>query len=248
MAVLQQNPTFLLREVDPQAVITQYLAGQFTYPTTKVQIATTSVELMEPVYGTDPQAGLYTIKDKSNNRLVMATTNQNHYDLYKSNGERMPLGGCCEICKRTFTTQALGIIMDINTLVMVDEQGVFHPKLQVWMEGCMDTFECVLFATRRELSKMSQYRTCSDAAERHLHKLFCIMYPTQKEALTPCNDPRLLECNGGSLNYEQWCNRYHQYQDTGRVIAIPAKGEWMRQQYGAASHVMPARQPMVYKA
>lgn len=247
MAVLQQNPTFLLREVDPNVVIAQYLSGQFTYPTSKIVINSTPAGLVEPIYGTDPQEGLYTVKDKSNNRLIMASTNQNHYNLYKSNGEKMPMGGCCEVCKRQFSTQSLGIILKISRLTIVDEHGVFHPKLEVWMEGCMDSFECVLFATRRELAKMAQYRTCTDASERYLHELFYLMHPNQKEVLTPCNDPRLLECNGGSLNYEQWSNHRHEYQDTGHVIAIPAKKEWMRQQYGASTYVMPVREPMVSK-
>jgi len=246
MAV-QQNPTFLLREVDPSVVISQYLSGQFSYPTTKVVVNSVPVGLVEPVYGTDPQEGLYTVKDKSSNRLVMASTNQNRYNLYKNNGEKMPVGGICEVCGKEFTTQSLGMIMELSRVAIVDQQGVFHTLLEVWMDGCMDSFECALFATRQELSKMSQYRVCADSAERHLHELFQVMHPEQRDTLIPCNDPKLLVNKGGSLTYEQWSNRRHEYRETGHVIAIPAKKEWLRQHYGPSSYLMSSREPMVSK-
>ena len=247
MALLQQNPTFLLREIDPTAVIAQYMAGYFTYPTTKLVLNSAPVELVEPIYGSDPQEGLYTVKDKSNNKLTMASSNQTHYDLYKKNGDRMPMGGTCEVCRQKFTTQSLGIILQINRIIIVDDQGVFHPKLETWMEGCMDTLECVLHATRKELAKMAQYRTCTEASERHLHELYHIMYPQSRELLVPCNDPKLLDINNGSLTYDQWSNRRHEYQETGHLITIPAKKEWLRQQYGLSSYLLPDREPMISK-
>lgn len=245
MAILQHNPTFLLREIDPEAVVAQYLSGRFTYPTSKITIGTTQVNLIDPTYDSDPQNGIYTVKDKSNNKLVMATTNHSNYDLYRKNGEKMPIGGKCDVCDREFTTQSLGIVLHMSRFSMIDENGVFHPKTEVWMDGCMDSLECVLYATRVELSKMVQYRTCSDASERYVHALYLIMHPNSKSILSPCKDPRLLISKGGSLTYEQWSNDRHEYQETGHLITIPVKREWLRHQYGPSTYVVPDREPMI---
>ena len=248
MAVLQQKPTFLLREIDPSAVIAQYLVGQFTYPTTKLTVNAAPIgELVEPIYGSDPQEGLYTVKDKSNNKLTMASSNQHHYDLYKKNGDKMPVGGRCEVCDREFTTQSLGVVLDVSRITIVDERGVFHTMLETWMDGCMCDMECVLYATRKELAKMAQYRTCTDASERYLHEIYHLMYPQNRDLLTPCNDPKLLISKGGSLTYPQWSNHRHEYQETGHLIAIPAKKEWLRQQYGPTTYLLPKREPMISK-
>jgi hypothetical protein len=247
MAMLQQNPTCLLRESDTALVVSQYLAGNFIYPTTKLVLQQTPTQLLEPVYDTDPRAGIYAIKDKSGNKLTMASTNQQLYELYTKNGETVSAGGKCQICHTEFTTPAMGIVIHLNRLNLVDHTGRFHSKLEAWMDGCMDTMECVLYATRQELAKCVQYRNCNEGAERYLHEVFHAMYPHTKEVLMPCNDPSLLINNGGSLTYEQWNKSGHEYQHTGHLVTIPGKRAWVRLEYGTNTMVLPARDPMISK-
>ena len=56
------------------------------------------------------------------------------------------------------------------------------------------------------------------------------MYPTAA-ILRPAQDPRLLRLNRGSLTKEEWQDQRHIYIRTDRILMIPAKVEYIQQNF-----------------
>jgi hypothetical protein len=101
-----------------------------------------------------------------------------------------------------------------------------------WVEERFCSFECALGYIRLILARPADFRDPTlKESERLLKVLFSLTYPENATPLRPAQDPRLLQSNGGSLTKEQWQDARHVYIRTDRVLLIPAKVEYLQQNF-----------------
>lgn len=223
------NPTFFLKGLDPQKLLSDYQSGVFARQPiikSKIKIKENSI-VLTPTYSTSNYSPLFSIKDKNNCSVIIATTNQKDFEIFTKTGGNLPIGGRCEYCREDFTHVSIGYpIAYQETLALCNDH--YRVLYTFWVEGKFCTFECALGYVQLMLSKPSNYRdiTIYDS-ERLLKLLYKLIHPT--ETLRPAQDPRLLKINGGPLTREEWQTKKHIYIRTDRVLIIPVKVEYLQQ-------------------
>lgn len=229
-------PTFLLKGIDPNKLLTDYKAGVFAtlaLDKSKITISTAS-KVIAPQYGSSNKDPIYCVKDKNNCNIIIATTNHSDYEVYTKNGGTLPTGGRCEYCHDEFTGTAVGYPLNFKeTTVLVNENGVTRQRLlyTFWVEGKFCSFECALGYINNILGRPADFRDFSHRdSERWLRLLHRLTYPNAKQ-LKAAPNPRLLKSNGGSLTKEEWQYPQHSYSRTDRVLIIPAKVEYVRNDF-----------------
>lgn len=232
-------PTFLLKGVDPSKLLADYQAGVFSRSTsqkTRIRIAHNTT-ILAPNYGTSNQDPVFAVKDRNNNSVIVATSGHSDFQVFTSTGGDLPVGGRCEHCRQDFDNIVVGypIGQQEQTVLMNDtddpKQAIYRVLYVFWVEGRFCSFECALGYLRLMLVRPADYRdtTLRDSEKmlKYLHKL---TYPTAGP-LRPAQDPRLLRSNGGSLSREEWQDQRHIFVRTDRVLMIPAKVEYIRQNF-----------------
>lgn len=234
------TPTFLLKGIDPQKIISDYQAGVFSTPThakQKIKISQNST-ILSPSYGSSNQDAIFCIKDKNNCSTVVATSGHEDYQIYTRTGGFLPKGGRCELCKEDFVETAIGYPVGFNehTILTNDDSDINNAKYRTlyifWVEGRFCSFECSLGFVQMILSKPFDRDNTLLDSEFLLKLLFKLMHPLGN--LRASQDPRLLKTNGGSLTKEQWQDKKHIYVRTERILMIPVKVEYIQQNFMSA--------------
>lgn len=232
-------PTFILKGVDPVVLLSDYQSGFFTRPhTVKARFSVESNDpILAPSYGETNKDPIFTFKDRNNCSVIFATTEHETFKVFTSTGGQLPEGGRCDYCKEDFTHTAIGYPIDAQeqTILTNDSNDVTKAVYRVyyvfWTEGEFCDFECMLGYIRNILSRPAEYRdTTLRDSERMAKKLYYLTYPNAPP-LRPASDPRLLKSRRGSLTREQWKNQSHIYVRTDRVLMIPAKVEYIQQNF-----------------
>jgi hypothetical protein len=234
-------PTFLLKGLNPNQLLIDYQSGFFSRQSiSKSKIAIVQNKpILAPVYGTTNHSSIFTIKDKNNCSIVIATTGHADFEVFTTSGGKLPTGGRCDLCKEDFTETAVGYPVGYKEITVLtnDDSNVRNARYRIiyafWVEKRFCTFECALGYVRMILVRPSDYRdTTIRDAERLLKTLHKLMYPNSGP-LRPAQDPSLLIINGGSLTKEQWQDQRHVYIRTNRVLMIPAKIEYDQQKFSS---------------
>jgi len=237
--VTRVTPTFFLKGLDPNKILMDYQAGVFSRPIknkTKITLAQNS-GILAPIYGTTNNSPIYCLKDRNNCSVIIATTGHADYKVFTTTGGDLPTGGRCILCGKQFDHKALGYPIGYQELTVLTndsadpKQARYRVLYVFWVEGRFDRFECALGYVRLLLAKPADYRdTTIRDSERMLKFLFKLMYPTAP-SLCPAKDPLLLIENGGSLTMEEWQEARHIYTRTDRILMIPAKVEYIQQNF-----------------
>lgn len=241
------NPTFLLKGIDIHKLIADYQNGAFNRPWTynkKIKLSHTTTSLA-PKYGMSNKDPIFCVKDKHNCNVVFATSGHTDFEVFTRNNGTLPVGGRCSFCNEDFTQTALGYPIGYREqLILVPNQeepskSQYRIVYVFWVEGRFCSFECALGYIRLIMSRPADFRdsTLKDS-ERMLKLLYSMSYPDNKKTLRPAQDPRLLQINGGSLTKEQWQDSRHIYVRTDRVLMIPAKVEYLQQNFNTQVSIL----------
>jgi len=231
------TPTFLLKGLDFNRVVSDYQSGVFNRQPTckpKIKISQTNM-ILSPEYGADNHSGIFRVKDRNNHNVIIATTNHSDFETFTKSGGTLTDGGRCDFCKRDFTTTSVGypVAYQEDTILVGDDPKNAKYKIIYifWTEGKFCTFECAHAYVKRFLSLPADFRdTTLRSSEQMLKLLHKLTYP-KAGPLKPAQDPRLLYINGGSLTEEQWKDQKHEYIRTDRILMIPAKVEYFQQNF-----------------
>jgi len=233
------NPTFLLKGLDPNKLFADYQSGFFSRPVSlkqKIKIAPNTA-ILAPTYGTTNYSPVFCVKDRNNCSIVIATTGHSDFEVFTRTGGELPTGGRCDHCKDDFTETVVGYPVGYQELTVLtndhndSKQARYRILYVFWVEGKFCSFECALGYVRLILSRPADYRdTTLRDSERMLKTLYKFQYPTAGP-LRPAQDPRLLKINGGSLTKEEWRDVRHVYLRTDRILMIPAKVEYVQQNF-----------------
>lgn len=231
-------PTFLLKGVDPVKITQLYQSGYFSQKHTKSKIEIAqNTTILSPVYGTNNNSPIFSIKDKNNTSVIIATSGHQDFEVYTKNGGKLCEGGRCDFCKEDYKCLSVGYPLNyqeqtISTFEPGNPKAKYRIFYTFWVEGRFCSFECALAYVKRILSHPADSRdTLLRDSERLLKMLYSLTYP-DATFLRPAQDPQLLITNGGSLTKEEWNNSKHIYIKTGRVLMIPAKVEYIRNNFG----------------
>lgn len=233
------TPTFLLKGVDPDKLLADYQAGFFSRPIkakTKIIIAQNTT-ILAPTYGTTNESPIFCMKDRNNCSVIVATTGHTDYEVFTRTGGELPIGGRCDRCKKDFAHTAMGYPVGYQELTVLtnddnDPKSAHYRILYVfWVDGEFCSFECALGYVQLILALPADYRdTTLRNSEQMLKMLYKLTYPTAPP-LRPAQNPRLLRTNGGSLGEEEWQDVRHIYVRTDRILMIPAKVEYVQQNF-----------------
>lgn len=233
------TPTFLLKGLDPNRLLAEYQAGFFSRSITaktKITIAQNTA-ILAPTYGTTNQSPVFCVKDRNNCSVIVATTGHTDYEVFTRTGGDLPVGGRCDRCKEDFTHTAMGypIGYQEQTILTNDSGNPRSAHYRVlyifWVEGTFCSFECALGYVRAILSRPADYRdTTLRDSEKMLRHLYKLTHPNAGP-LRYSQEPGLLRANRGSLTKEEWQDNRHVYIRTDRVLMIPAKVEYIQQNF-----------------
>jgi hypothetical protein len=233
------TPTFLLKGLDPNKLLADYQTGFFSRPITtkqKIKIANNTA-ILAPTYGTTNHAPVFCVKDRNNCSIIIATTGHSDFEVFNRTGGALPAGGRCDYCKEDFNGVSVGypVAYQETTVLTNDAKDSKLARYRVlytfWVEGKFCSFECALGYVRNVLSRPAEYRdTTLRDSERMLKTLYKLMHPNAG-ILRAAQDPRLLQINSGSLNKEEWSDNKHVYIRTDRILMIPAKVEYVQQNF-----------------
>lgn len=227
---VQNKHTFLLKGVDPNKLLNDYKNGKFLVIPENIKKFPLAQKdkLIAPVYGTSDSDPIFSIKDKNNNSVVIATTGHNNYELFMANdGEHPQVGGRCDFCKRDFSTQNIGypVAHEEYTLLVYNDTSHYKVHYVFWMYGEICSLNCGLSEIRKNQCRRSEHKeNLTKNSEQMIHKLFKLMYPNSG-TLRPAQDPKLLK---GSLTEEQWEDPKFLYKPTDRILMLPIKMEYLQ--------------------
>ncbi len=227
------NPTIFLRGIEPMKILTNYKNGMYNRPVivkSKIVVAEFQ-QILAPTYSSDTESGVFSLKDRNNSDVVIATSGNVAYQVCRHNGIA-PCSNRCDSCKRDFDHKSLGYPVNFEevTLPIVDDHGVTRHRVVYvfYVEGEFCGFECALFYIREHLSSSASFRDVNmNDSERWLRLLYDLTYPNG-EKLRPANNPRLLISNGGSLTENEWKTKV--FIPNGRVVMVPVRRDFILQQ------------------
>ena len=233
------TPTFLLKGLDPNRLLADYQAGLFSRQPvikSKIKIAHNTA-ILAPTYGTTNHSPIFCVKDRNNCSVIIATTGHAGFEVFTRTGGSLPVGGRCSFCNADFAHTAMGYPIGYQELAVLtnDDPNPKTARYRIlytfWTERKFCDCECALGFVKMMLARPSDYRdTTIRDSERLMHLMYKLMYPTAGP-LRPAQDPGLLIENGGSLTREQWKDQRHIYMRTDRVLMIPAKVEYVQQNF-----------------
>jgi len=229
------TPTFLLKGLDPNKLLSDYHAGFFTRPPTiksKIKIAQ-NMTILAPKYGTSNHAPVFCMKDRNNCSIIVATANHSDFEVFTRTGGQLPVGGRCMRCTDDIEGIAMGYPVGYQEMTVLTnndpspKSARYRILYTFWVEGRFCDCECALGYIQTMLARPATYRdTTLRDSERLLKLLYKLMYPTAGP-LRPGQDPSLR----GALTKEEWKDHRHVYIRTDRILMIPAKVEYVQQNF-----------------
>ena len=225
------TPTFILKGLDPNKLLSDYQSGFFSRtPISKSEIVISeNTTILAPIYGSSNYDPVFRIKDKNNSSVIIATTGDDNFQIFTRTGGSLIVGGRCDYCKQDFSEVSIGYPLgykECTILTNDDSIPRYRILYSFWVEGELCSFECALSELRRTLSGSETIGN----SERLLKMLHKFMYPNAK-ILRPAQDIKLLRENRGSLTKNEWIDPKHVYVRTDRILMIPAKVEYIRQNF-----------------
>lgn len=236
-------PSFYLKAINPSEILDKLNNGYFNRPApnlSKIVIAQNNNTILKN-YPEDQSDGVFTIKDKYDNPIIIATTEHNnlkmisvdiHYvssRVSESNkGTTLLLSetledsheGCrhiCDSCKDEFKNEKIGYPISYEKISFLNKEGRYQIIHVFYTKGEFCSFQCALY-----------WMNLIKIKTELIHFMFNLYHPG-KEQLKPCNDPHLRICNGGSLTDEEWRNEKHIYTSNNKNIkSLPIKTEYIR--------------------
>ena len=222
------TPTFLLKGLDYKKLVADYNSGFFSrIPSQKTAIKESkTTPTLAQGYGVSNHDSIFSVKDKYNSNVVIATIGHTDFEVFTKTGGKLSPGGRCDFCKEDIKGVGVGypVRSQEMTFLETNEKGESRYKVVYvfWVEGKTCDFQCCLGYLKKD-ANLHEY-------EYGLRMLYKLSYPNAG-SLTAAQDPRLLISNGGCLTKEQWKDKRHEYVCTDRVLMIPAKREYIRQDY-----------------
>ena len=222
------SPTFLLKGIDYTKLIEEYDAGIYDRPIekkSKITLATDNIYLA-PSYGSSNNDAIFSIKDKNNRSVIIATTG--HVPFHNFINKEQPImeqkigpgifDARCGYCLQDIEGSVLGYPLKHkeSTTVTSDKRERTHT---VWIEKHFCDYECTL--------GYMKLTGGNEDAEQILRFLYYLNYPNEP-SLHPANDPWDLINNGGLLTKEQWKSTSHKYMENPKILLIPTKTEYIR--------------------
>lgn len=240
-------PTFLLKGLDVQKVLADYNAGRFSQPRTpkaKITLAGVST-VLAPTYGTSNHDPIFCMKDRNNCNVVVATSGHEDFKVFTTTGGELPTGGRCDHCKQDFEHTAVGYPVGYQEKMVLTsaddslDSGVYRILYVFWVTESFCSFECALGYVNvyTERAKTPMLKDSSGM----LRMLYHLTYP-EAGPLRPAQAPNLLLSNRGSMTKDEWENPRHIYTRTDRVLMIPAKVEYLRQNFAHPAVAIPVMQ------
>jgi hypothetical protein len=233
----KHTPSFLLKHIDPQKIFADYKDGLYYRPITdksKIKLSATSI-ILAPVYSKSNHDAIFSMKTKTNDTLIFATTNHENFTVFNTEIDKNKDGGRCDFCKIDFEHSAIGypIAYEEKEILMDKEnqEAVYKIFYIFWTEGCMCSFECCMgyLIKNTDRSVCNRDPVIKDSIEL-LTNLYRLTHPNGKK-LRPSQDHRLLGINGGSLTEKEWVDCKHIYSKTSRVVTIPCKTAYLMESY-----------------
>jgi hypothetical protein len=223
------NPTIYLKSINLKKTISLYQQSKF--PDNKKEKITkkNNKSIISRKLGDDTSFGIFMIKNKNGNEVVIATSSHKFFEEF-NNKQEIKKGGRCETCLLDFETERIGYPVKYEEEKFLIQGEIPHYRIYYffWIEGCFCSYECCLYFIRNVLSKPCDSRdTILRESERMLKLLFKLLFGENK-ILEPCKDPRLLDSNGGCLPLNEWRNKIYVYLRSDRIIIIPAKVEYLQ--------------------
>lgn len=207
-------PTFALPKVDPVKVLAKYNAGYYeNFRLPRFHIEGRSLgSLFKPSYGSDTNADIFTYRDKAGRESIVVSSN-----CHRGSGPYR-----CHYCRRDFTTEPLGYVVSTSSYDLNEQQ---HLAFQT--EGIFDLWSCVLayiLAGGPAFERLHPHALSNTVG---LYRLQCPEAPPLK----PSNDWRLLKCNGGPLDDENWEPVAEtKYIHLPNVKVVPARSLFLKQE------------------
>lgn len=222
------NPTFLLKGVEPNRVLIDYNDGVFNRATSEIMmtkfVGGGTKDVLAPTYSKSNKEAIFAIKDRNNNDIVLASSNHKSFEVYTKTGGDLRTGGRCKYCLADFQHTIIGYpLAHEEHMYLIN--NTYKYKDVFWVEGCFCSFECAA-----GFLEMFHETDVTRAHSRELLEyLYKLTYPLNGSLISK-NDPDLLDIHGGSLTYEQWSDKRHKYLRTDRIILIPAKTIFLKQE------------------
>ena len=216
-------PTFLLKGLIPDKLHYDYHNGYFNRPIpTKEPIRLTkNITVLAPEYSNNNNDAVFMIKDKNNKNSIITTTGHEIYNIFMANGQQLPKGERCDICKCDFehTRMICPTSYREDTII---KNGRLYSVYNFWGFGEFCSFNC----SYAHVLKIPLNNDINATNYIQLLKfLYFLVYP-DGPPLRPTQDIKLLKSNGGSLTEEQWADTKHVYVPTDRVRLYPVKMEY----------------------
>lgn len=218
------NPTFLLKGISHTEILKKYKRGVFNKQVKNIVQGESSY--IENIYNNNEENGIFTIKDKNNESITIATSGHKNYIVYNSSGGNLAVGGTCEQCGEKYTCTSVGYPVAYKEItVLTQKNGInMNDTLYIfWVEEDFCCFECCAGYLQRGIS-MHGNDFCPSESARYLRMWYKLVYPNEGE-LRPFPHRKLLEKNGGSVSTTDW--KKHKYQKTVRVCVCPIRTEYI---------------------
>lgn len=229
-------PTFTLSRVNLQDIVLRYHRGEFNreppmWPKFAFNLQTKNI-LTENFTSSNTNDPIYTIIDRTGNKIIVATSGHENSNYFDKNNE-LPKGGICDYCKCQFDHTILGCPIKCKEHVYLVRQEGLEPIYRsfyiFYVDGCFCSFECILTFLNGQTARSCSFReNMFIESHKYLHHMYRLMFPKNKEPLRPLGPPALLKSNGGSLTEEMYRDTRHHYQRTNRVVLAPVKTEYVR--------------------
>lgn len=216
-AVVGVIPGFVLRRLNPEAVLKRYREGFFRTYALPQRVALRAITVqpapLVSSHGQGPEDEIYGYRDKNNvNQTIMTT---NHAICI---GVVSP-PYTCDNCRCQHTDEGVGVPLRLakgnNGEVICITDG----------NNC--TYECALSQIRRNYPNAIRYRDPQYIdSEQILKYLFRSTHPNGGP-LREAKDTRLLKPNG-PMDRQTWLSDTHTYQRTPNVVIIPSKAQYLQ--------------------
>lgn len=224
------KPTFCLRGVDPRQVEQSYKSGSFgeiKIPESRILI-NKDIPSMAPTYGKSFRDGIYSLKHKIGQGVVVATSNHQRFKHFMDTEGEVKMGGRCWWCRCDFTGESCGSVVQQANIIDEETGTTIYV---FWTYGTMCDDACVLAYDKDMAKRMPDKRDpTTQGSESGLRFLHSLKYP-EAGMLEEADDWKLLEINGGSLTVEQYRPKRYTYHRVGGILVIPAKTSYLQKNY-----------------